>query len=145
MAPRDDLALAREHLAKAESTLATENGLHPLQEGLALLEAALVSKPSKQTESVATNLGRTYTNRIYERIGREVEKPNLSEPELEHLFAVIRAFDDAPFDLPSGSRNLKVSIVRRLIDLYYEGYTSSEKEAVLAKLAVVSHDSGEVH
>jgi hypothetical protein len=130
--PPDDLALARDHLAKAESTLLTEDGLHHLQEGLALLE---VSK----SESVARNLGRTYTTRIDEYIRREVEKNrSLSEPELEHLFAVIRAFDEASFDLPQDSKRTKVDIVRRLVDLYYEGYTPRQKEEVFRKLAEIA-------
>jgi hypothetical protein len=131
----DDLTLARDHLAKAESTLLTEDGLNHLQEGLALLD---VSK----NESVARNLGLTYTTRIYEYIRREVERNrSLSEPELEHLFALIRIFDEAPFDLPPESKRTKVDIVRRLIDLYYEGYTPSQKEQVFKKLAEISGDA----
>ncbi|HEY7672609.1 MAG TPA: hypothetical protein VIC71_10360 [Gammaproteobacteria bacterium] len=137
--PPIDLASARDHLAKAESMLMTEDGLHHLQEGLALLEAVLDGSPVKQTESVALNLGRTYTSRIYEYIRREVEKNRaLAEPELEHVFAVIRAFDEASFDLPPESKGLKVTIVRRLIDLYYEGYTPGQKEEVFKKLAEIS-------
>jgi hypothetical protein len=133
--PPDDLTLARDHLAAAESTLLTSDGLHHLQEGLALLE---VSK----NESIAHNLGRTYTARIYAYIRREVEKNrSLSEPELEHLFAVIRVFDEAPFDLPPESKRTKVDIVRRLIDLYYEGYTPSQKEQAFRKLAEISDDT----
>lgn len=136
---RDDLALAREHLAKAESMLLTEDGLHHLQEGLALVEAVLEGSPTQQVESVALNLGRTYTKRIHEYIGRKVEKNrSLSEPELEHLFALIRSFDDASFDLPPESRNLKLDIVRRLIELYYEGHTPKQKEAAFKKLAEIS-------
>jgi len=138
---QDDLALAKDHLARAESTLVTEDGLHHLQEGLALLEAAIDTKGGTQSESVARNLGQTYTNRIYEYIAREIENNrSLSEPELEHLFAVIRAFDEVCFDLPPHASRLKVDIVRRLIDLYYEGYTASEKEEVFKKLAEVSGD-----
>jgi hypothetical protein len=138
---QDDLTLARDHLAKAESDLLTEDGLHHLQEGLALVEAVLDGNPAKETESVAVNLGRTYTNRIYDQIRRKVEKSrSLSEPELEHLFAVIRVFDDACFELPPESRSLKVDIVRRLVDLYYEGYPAAQKEAVFRKLAELSGD-----
>jgi hypothetical protein len=129
------LALARDHLARAESALLSEDGLHHLHEGLALLEVA-------QDESVARNLGCTYTTRIYDYIRRAVEKnPSLSEPELEHLFAVIRVFDEAPFDLPPESKRTKVDIVRRLIDLYYEGYTPSQKEQVFKKLAEISGET----
>jgi hypothetical protein len=136
---RNDLALAREHLAKAESMLLTADGLHHLEEGLALVEAVLDDRPAKQTESVALNLGQTYTSRIYGYIKSMVEESrSLSEPELEHLFAVIRAFDEACFELPPESRGLKVDIVRRLIDLYYEGYTPSQKEEVFKKLAEIS-------
>ena len=137
----DDLALARDHLARAESALVTEEGLNHLQEGLAHLEAIIDGKPGAQRESVARNLGQTYTSRIYEYIGREIDKNrSLTEPELEHFFAVIRAFDDACFDLPPHASRLKVDIVRRLIDLYYDGYSASEKEEVFKKLAEVSGD-----
>lgn len=141
MARPDDLALARDHLAKAEYALLTEDGLHHLHEGLALLEAVIDASAGEQRASVAHNLGRTYTTRIYEYIGHRVEKNrNLSEPELEHVFAVIRAFDEVPFDLPPESNRLKVDIVRRLIDLYFEGYTPTQKEEVLKKLAEISDD-----
>ena len=135
----DDLALAKDHLARAESTLVSEDGLRHLQEGLALLEAVIDNKRGTESESVARNLGQTYTSRVYEYVRREFEnKRLLSEPELEHLFAVIRVFDDACFDLPPHSRRLKVDIVCRLIDSYYEGYSASEKEEVFKKLAEVS-------
>jgi hypothetical protein len=141
MAPQDELALARDHLAKAESVLLTEDGLHHLREGLACLEAVIDASVGTQRESIAHNLGRTYTSRIYEYIRHSVEKNRtLSEPELEHLFAVIRAFDEARFDLPPESKRLKVDIVRRLIDLYYEGYTAIQKEEVFRKLAEISND-----
>jgi hypothetical protein len=57
------------------------------------------------------------------------------------LFAVIRVFDEAPFDLPPESKRTKVDIVRRLIDLYYEGYTPSQKEQVFKKLAEISGET----
>jgi hypothetical protein len=132
--PPDELALARDHLERAETALLTKDGLHHLQEGLALLD---VSK-----KAVAGNLGRTYASKIYGYIKREVDKNRrLSEPELEHLFAVIRAFDEASFDLPPESKRTKVEIVRRLIDLYYEGYTPSQKEEAFKKLAEVSGEA----
>jgi hypothetical protein len=138
-----ELKTARDHLAKAESLLMSEDGLVHLREGLALLEAAIDSKLDARNESVARNLGQTYTSRIYEFIRQEIdENRRLPEPELEHLFAVLRAFDDACFDLPPESGSLKVGVVKRLIDLYYEGHPPADKQAVYEQLEELSRKRG---
>ena len=140
MPVRFELESAREHLAKAEAALLTDAGLFHLQEGLARLEAALDSDGA--IASLAENVGRTYTTRIYERVRNRVETGgNLTEPELEHLFAVIRSFDDFSFDLPPESRGLKIKVVKALIELYYEGYSPSEKEKIYKSLSEISGES----
>ena len=139
-----ELAAARRHLAKAESALSTEDGLFHLHEGLALLECVIEEDVAGREATLARNLGTTYTTRIYARvkqqIGRDLSTP---EPELEHLFAVIRAFDDTSFDLPPAARELKVEVVKRLIDLYYEGHSPAEKQRVYEELAKVSRGGRE--
>ena len=90
---------------------------------------------------LAANLGRTYTSRIYERVQQTIEsEPALPEPELEHLFRVMRAFDDVSFELPADARRLKIAVVRRLVDLYYEGYPASDKEKIVAELEALAAD-----
>lgn len=139
MAEPEQLKLARDHLAKAENALMTADGLNRLHEGLALLESVIDGVSGAQAVAVARNVGQTYTTRIYQRIRHAIDNgKSVSEPELEHLFSVLRAFDDVGFELPEDSREVKVAVVRRLIDYYYEGYSSAEKEAMLAQLAELS-------
>lgn len=135
----DDLTSARRHLARAEAALMTADGLFDLKEGLALLESVIDDSAGTEAESVARNLARTYTGRTYARVRQHVESAdNLPEPQLEHLFAVMRAFDDSGIELPPESARLKIDVVRRLIDLYYEGYPAAEKEKALMQLAKLS-------
>jgi hypothetical protein len=133
----EDLAAARTHLAKAESTLMTREGLADLDDGLALLEGLIEDRGSAGSIStVARNLGATYTTRIYGWIKRQIDtRRNLTEPELEHLFAVMRAFDATVFDLPPEAVRLKIEVARRLVDLYYEGRSDAEKQAIHDELA----------
>jgi hypothetical protein len=141
MAEPPDLETARQRLARAEAILMTADGLIHLKEGLTLLESLIDRNRGTPTESVARNLGQTYTTRVYERIRRAVEQNRtLPEPDLEHLFSVVRAFDDAGFELPPDARELKVAVVRRLVDYYYEGHSPAEKERVYQQLADISRD-----
>ena len=141
MGESNELGMARDHLARAEAALLTSDGLVHLREGLALLESVIDVESRTGGESVARNLGQTYTSRIYARIGREMARnPNLPQPELEHLFAVVRALDDTGFELPSNSRELKIGVVRRLIDYYYEGHSAADKEKAYRQLADISSD-----
>jgi hypothetical protein len=142
MAEPPDLKLARDRLAKAEATLMTADGLSHLEEGLALLESVIDRAVATPIGPVARNLGQTYTTKVYQRVRKAIEENrNLSEPELEHLFSVVRAFDDVGFELPQDSGELKVTVVRRLIDYYYEGRSPAEKEEILRRLADISADS----
>lgn len=142
MAEPPDLTLARDRLAKAEAMLMTADGLSHLEEGLALLESVIDRAATTPIGPVARNLGQTYTTKVYQRVRKAIEENrNLSEPELEHLFSVVRAFDDVGFEVPQDSRELKVTVVRRLIDYYYEGRSPAEKEEILRQLADISGDS----
>ena len=138
-------AKARQHLAQAESALMSAEGLAHLHDGLACLETLIDAADGGHnvTRNVARNIGQTYTDRIYRRIGATLDSdPALTEPVLEHLFAVVRAFDDAGFELPAGARELKIGVVRRLVDLYYEGYPPAEREKIYRQLEALSDQSG---
>lgn len=141
MAEPPDLELARDRLARAEAALMTAEGLAHLQEGLTLLESVIDRSAATPVGVTARNLGQTYTTKVYARVRKAIEENrNLSEPELEHLFSVVRAFDDAGFELPHDARELKVAVVRRLIDYYYEGHSPADKEKILEQLAGISGD-----
>jgi hypothetical protein len=134
-----DLARARDHLAKAEACMMQAEGLHHLQEGLVLLEGVIQDPAAGASAAIARNLGSTYAVKLYHRInGRLGARRDLPEPELKHLFAVLRAFDEASFETPPVARALKIELVKRLIDRYYEGYSPAEKRKALEELASLS-------
>jgi hypothetical protein len=138
MAEPRQLAAAREHLSQAEADYRSGDGLFHLEEGLALLEeVALDSAIEYQT--IAANVLSTYTTRICESVKKLVEtNPGLSEPELEHLFKVLLAFDSGDLKLPAYVRSLKIDVVKRLIDRYYEGHSAEEKQKMLQQLAGIA-------
>lgn len=135
-----DLSRAREHLSRAEAGYRSQEGLVQLGEGLALLEAVVIDG-APEHKTIALNLLSTYSAKICESVRRAVDSaPALPEPELEHLFKVLLAFDAVDLELPEYVRPLKIDVVRRLVDLYYEGYSPEEKAAVLEQLSGIAGD-----
>ena len=53
------------------------------------------------------------------------------------LISPALAFDAGDLTLPDYVRPLKVEVVKRLIDLYYEGHPDADKEKALQQLAGV--------
>jgi hypothetical protein len=134
--PRELLS-AREHLARAEAGYLTPDGLYHLEEGLALLEEVMTASPEHR--KLAENLASTYFGKIYGGIKRLVDTDRgLPEPDLEHLFKLVLAFDERSFELPEAARVTKVSLVRDLIDRYYEGHSPEAKRAALEQLAEIT-------
>ena len=142
MAEPAQLAAARKHLSRAESAYRSEDGLFHLEEGLALLEEVALDNAARYRaidRTIAANLLSTYSTRICESVKKLVETdPGLPEPELEHLFKVLLAFDAGELELPEYVRSLKIDVVKRLVDLYYEGHSAEEKQVVLDQLAGLS-------
>ncbi len=132
------LAIARDHLSRAERQYRTDDGLFHLEEGLALLEEIIASADADASR-IAGNLLATYAAKVYAVAERAVETdPNLPEPELERLFKLILAFDHYSFELPAEARKTKVALVRRLVDRYLEGYPPAQKQAAMEELAKIS-------
>ena len=59
----------------------------------------------------------------------------IPEPELEHWFKVVLAFDQVRDALPPAATELKIDVVKALIERYYEGHSPAKKRAVLEQLA----------
>jgi len=135
------LASARQHLSLAESNYRSEDGLLHLEAGLALLEEVTLDG-SREHRAVAANLLSTYSSRICESARRLVEADRgLPEPDLQHLFKVLLAFDAVELELPDYVSALKINVVTRLIDRYYEGYPAEEKQKVLEQLTGMVGDA----
>ena len=132
---------ARRHLSQAEAHYRSADGLFHLEEGLALLEEVLGCSESAH-RAIARNLAQTYSSRIFRAVTSLVEMDRgLPEPQLEHLFKVVLAFDEHGFDLPTEARSAKVKVVECLVDRYYEGHSPEEKRTVLEELAKLRFSS----
>ncbi len=137
--PRE-LASARRYLARAEAELDSADGLARLAEGLSLLDD-LIAGRDKAVARTAANLAATYVGRIYERIGAAVAKdPQMQEPKLEHYFKVVLALDQVGEALPATAAELKLAVVRALIDRYYEGHSPEQKQHALEQLSQLKGD-----
>ena len=128
------LAAARQHLSRAESGFQSADGLAHLEEGLAVLEQVLLEGAAGDRK-IAANLLSTYADRVCKSVQALVRgDPAMPEPQLEHLFKVLLAFDAVGTELPPYVRSLKIEIARRLVDFYYEGHSAEEKQKVLEQL-----------
>ena len=138
MADSRQLRDARRHLSHAEARYRSADGLLHLEEGLALLEELIGSDEPAQ-RALALNLAETYSSKIFRAVTGLVEADRgLPEPQLEHLFKLVLAFDEHGFELPAEARSAKICVVRLLIDRYYEGHSAEEKRQVLDELARMS-------
>lgn len=132
--PRE-LAEARRCLAAAEADYRSPEGLAALVEGLGLLDDVIVGGASRDAETAA-NLASTYAARLYARVNEAVARDaQVPEPELEHFFKVVLAFDQVRDSLPASAESLKIEVVRQLIERYYEGHSRERKEQALKELA----------
>ena len=133
-----ELTSAREHLARAEATWRTADGLFHLEEALVLIDA-LATDERSQHRALARNVARAYATRIYSEISKGLERDRaVPEPELEHSFRIVLAFDQCELELPDTARAIKIEIARRLIDRYYEGHADEQKRTALEQLAQVT-------
>jgi hypothetical protein len=135
--PRE-LSAAREHLARGEASYRSAAGLAELEQGIVLLDDVMSAKNAGH-RAIAENIAKTYTTRIYRSIGALLESDRaIPEPQLEHLFKVVLAFDQSEIELPDNARAVKVEIARRLIDRYYEGHSAEQKRQALEQLTKIA-------
>ena len=129
-----ELIDARRCLADGEASYRSAEGLARLEDGIALLDEVIAAATPPEA-TIARNLAATYAARIFGRIADAVVRDSqLPEPELEHLFKVALAFDQMSAPLPASARDLKIAVVRQLIDRYYEGHPPEKKRAALRDL-----------
>jgi hypothetical protein len=135
--PRD-LAKARQLLKRAEADWRSAQGLSQLVDGLGLIDDVIGGRDAAAAIT-ARNVAETYAARILERIRDLVAADaQLPEPDLEHCFKLVLAFDSLGVDRPPEARALKIDVVRRLIDRYYEGHPPERKQQALQELAQIT-------
>jgi hypothetical protein len=137
MAESKELAAARRCLAEAEAGFGSADGLAHLTDGLERL-AELIDAGSEAEAQTAANLAATYAGRLYGRVRQRIERDaQVPEPELEHYFKVVLAFDQVKDALPPSAADLKIGVVEALVDRYYEGHPPERKRAALEQLAAL--------
>jgi hypothetical protein len=133
-----ELLAAREHLARGEASYGSAAGLAELELGLGLLDDVMSAKNASQ-RTIAETIAKTYATRIYRSIGLLLGSDRaVPEPQLEHLFKVVLAFDQSDIELPDEAREVKIEIARRLIDRYYEGHSPEQKRKALEQLTKIA-------
>ena len=133
-----ELLAAREHLARGEASYGSAAGLAELEQGLGLLDDVMSAK-NAANRTIAENIAKTYATRIYRSIASLLASDRaVPEPQLEHLFKVVLAFDQSDIELPPQAREVKIEIARRLIDRYYEGHSPERKRQALEQLTKIA-------
>jgi hypothetical protein len=123
-------------LADAEAGFASADGLTRLDDGLGRL-AGLIDAGGAEGR-VARNLAASYAGRFYARVQSKLERDaQVPEPELEHYFKVVLAFDQVAEALPASATDLKIRVVEALVERYYEGHPPERKRAALEQLAAL--------
>jgi hypothetical protein len=132
-----ELAAARVCLAEAEAAWASADGLARLQDGLGRLTDIIDIEAGPEART-AGNLAATYAGRFYGRVRDKLARDaQVPEPELEHCFKVVLAFDLIKDSLPPAAAELKIKVVKALIERYYEGHSPEKKRAALEQLAAL--------
>jgi hypothetical protein len=121
-------------LAEAEAQWDSAGGLARLTEGLGLLDDVLSAGRGAEPRT-AGNVASSYAARFYDRIRTLLDHDEqVPEPELLHCFKLVLAFDQVAGALPPESAELKIAVVRALVDRYYEGHPPERKRAALEQL-----------
>lgn len=130
-----ELAAARLSMAEAEASWASADGLACLVDGLGRLADVIDTAPPAEARTAA-NLAATYAGRLYARVRDTLASDaQVPEPQLEHYFKVVLAFDQLREALPPTAAELKIDVVKALVERYYEGHPTEQKRAVLKQLA----------
>jgi hypothetical protein len=128
---------ARLCLADAEAAWSSADGLKRLLDGLGRL-SDLIEAGGKVESRTAGNLAASYAGRFYGRVRDKLARDaQVPEPELEHCFKVVLAFDQVREALPPSAAQLKIDVVKALIERYYEGHSPDKKRAALEQLAAL--------
>jgi hypothetical protein len=134
-----DLQKARVHLARAETQFSTAVGYAELEQGLGLLAELMESDTDERV--IANNLAATYATKIFQRVDTTLATDRaVPQPLLEHFFKLMLAFDQGEFVIPDSAAELKIKVVRHLIDLVYEGHPAEAKRKALEQLSRITGD-----
>lgn len=132
-----NLSAARHCMAEAEAVWSSAHGLARLTDGLERL-AEVIETGSRNEAYTASNLAASYAGRFYGRVRDKLQRlPQVPEPELEHCFKVVLAFDVLWEALPPAAAELKIDVVKALIERYYEGHPPEKKRAALEQLTAL--------
>jgi hypothetical protein len=121
-------------MAEAEADWGSAEGLARLADGLGRL-ADIIDDGTQAEARTARNVAASYADRFYARVREQLERDaQLPEPELEHCFKAVLAFDQVESSVPPTASEIKIAVVRALIDRYYEGHSPQQKRKAIEQL-----------
>jgi hypothetical protein len=124
-------------MAEAEAAWSSAAGLARLLDGLGRLTDVIETGSGSEART-ASNLAASYAGRFYARVRDKLERfPQVPEPELEHCFKVVLAFDVVNDALPPAAAEVKIEVAKALIERYYEGHSPEKKRAALEQLTAL--------
>lgn len=127
------LSIARAHLARAEAQYSAPAALDDVDKALAALEE--IRDRSDEISALGRRIAFTYANKLCAHLRQLLDNdPHVPEPQLEHFFKMLRAFDDSITESPATARDLKIELAKRLIDHYLEGHSAEARATALAQL-----------
>ncbi len=127
------LEIARAHLARAEAHYSAPTALDHVDKALAVLDE--ICDRNDEVSALGERIAFTYATKLCDHLkGLLQNDAHVPEPQLEHFFKILRAFDDSIIELPAAARQLKIELARRLIDHYLEGHSAEEKTKALGQL-----------
>lgn len=125
-----DIQNARSHLNKVD--MLNKDTEHHIDEGFLALED--IANGSSTNKSTAENLGQTYMEKFYSTARERLSEKHIPEPELKSLLRTVSALENTTFAGKRNIESLRMEIASRLVDSYFQGYTSTERSEIIRKL-----------
>ena len=126
------LTEAREHLAAAEADFLAADSDYHIDEGFGLLEALIGAGAADA--AIAHKLGMTYFERLRQLLVDALLQTAIPETTLKRLLRLAQALEFSKFARESDVASLRTDAARRLLDKYFAGYSSEEKERQMQQL-----------
>lgn len=132
-----ELSIARAHFAQAELHHTSPAALGHIEKALAALDD--IPHQDEANGALAQRIAIAYATKLCGRLQSLLNNDaHVPEPQLEHFFKMLRAFDDSIIELPAIARQLKIELAKRLIEFYLEGHPTQAKEQALRQLLNIS-------
>lgn len=130
----NSLNRAREILAKFEKEIATKEAVNSFTQGMDILDEVIESNNDKELHIVASNVAKSYINKLVNYSLDRSKGNNIVEPELDHLNSLLMIAEDYDFGLKQQIKETRNVILRQLFEHIFRGHTSKERKEIINEL-----------